>query len=100
MAAINLKVKVNDGTTKVFRFAIDAPIGDLLKDIREKIGEAGDGKDHGLFQAGSKGKPARWLKANRTMKFYGINNGVCSFSFLKKMSISTTPTSQAFQLFF
>lgn len=80
MAAINLKIKVSDGSTKVFRFSIDAPIGDLLKDIREKIGEEGPGKDHGLFQPGSKGKPARWLKANRTMKFYGINNGVCSRS--------------------
>jgi len=52
------------------------PIDGLLKDIRDKIGEQGTGKDHGLFQAATKDRPARWLKANRTLKYYSISTGV------------------------
>jgi hypothetical protein len=82
MAAINLKITTGPGVVKSFRFSIDQPIGELVKDIREKIGDESSGKDHALFQAGAKGRPPRWLKNNRTLKFYNINNGVRDLPFM------------------
>jgi talin len=79
MAAINLKITTGPGVIKSFRFSVDQPIGELARDIREKIGDEGSGKDHALFQAGTKARPPRWLKNNRTLKFYNINNGVRVF---------------------
>lgn len=74
MASVNVKVIIG-AATRTFRFSVEQSVGEALKDIREKIGEEGSGADHGLFQASSKGKKARWLKNNRPLKFYNITNG-------------------------
>eukprot|EP01122_Echinamoeba_exundans_P006474 TRINITY_DN1832_c0_g2_i1.p1 TRINITY_DN1832_c0_g2~~TRINITY_DN1832_c0_g2_i1.p1 ORF type:complete len:1932 (+),score=539.51 TRINITY_DN1832_c0_g2_i1:105-5900(+) len=72
MAAINLRVKFEDQSIKTFRFSLDAPLGDLLLDIKEKVGGDKGARDHGLFQPSTKETPARWLRSNRPLKYYGI----------------------------
>lgn len=84
MAALHVKVIIGVAT-KTFKFSAEQSVADALKDIRqanlEKQGaDAEGGADHGLFQAASKGKKARWLKANRPLKFYNITSGVRPFS--------------------
>lgn len=80
MATIHVKIIIGVAT-KTFKFSPEQSVADALKDIRQanldKQGaEAEGGADHGLFQAPTKGKKARWLKSNRPLKFYNITSGV------------------------
>lgn len=79
MASIHVKIIIGVAT-KTFKFSPEQSVADALKDIRQanldKQGaDAEGGADHGLFQAASKGKKARWLKNNRPLKFYNITSG-------------------------
>ncbi|XP_049848543.1 talin-B-like [Schistocerca gregaria] len=71
MASVNVKIIIGD-FTKVFRFSVDSFVADAIKEIQHKLGQ--EGGDHGLYQPAYKGKKARWLKGNRTLKFYNIVN--------------------------
>lgn len=87
MASINVKILVGD-QTKTFRFSIDSYVSDALKEIKEKLPMGTSGSaDHGLFQPAAGEIKPRWLKNNRTLKFYGITNGVC----YKYLSIFSLP---------
>jgi hypothetical protein len=103
MAAINLRIKFEDLSIKTFRFALDAPLGDLLLDIKEKVGGDKGARDHGLFQPSGKETPARWLRSNRTLKYYGIVANVRILSQLLSMcsdfSPSERPKSQVYSRF-
>lgn len=75
MATINVKI-IYETSTKMFRFSVDMLIEEALKEIKSRFSED-TGIEHRLFQSASKNKKSRWLKNNRTFKFYGIGNGVC-----------------------
>lgn len=75
MAVISLKIKLNEVTTRLFRTSVETLIGDLQKDVQEKMAVSDTEQDHALFQPPQKGKPGHWLALNRTIKFYGIHNG-------------------------
>lgn len=77
MATINVKIIYED-FTKMFRFSVDMLIEDALKEIKARFKDE-SGVEHRLFQNATKNKKSRWLKNNRTFKFYGIENGVCSY---------------------
>ena len=57
------------------RFTGNMSISEAIKEIREKL-ETG-GQDHGLFQATNPkaGRPARWLRGDRTFNFFDVKSG-------------------------
>jgi hypothetical protein len=55
-------------------------ISEVIKEIQTKT-ELG-GADHGLYQRAAKGKKARWLQPNRTLRFYDITSNVCYLFFV------------------
>lgn len=76
MASINVKVIIKN-QTKTFRFSNELYIGEAIKEILVKLNETSSALDHGLFQPATDEIKARWLKNNRTFKYYGIASGVC-----------------------
>lgn len=75
----NVEIKVSyDNQTKTFRFSSELLVEEALKEIKERFFDE-SGLSFGLFQPATKTKKARWLKNNRTLKFYGITNGVWLF---------------------
>lgn len=77
MASINVKVLVGD-QSKTFRFPLESYVSEAIREVREKIVSGSTGaSDHGLFQPATGEIKPRWLKNNRTLKYYGITNGVC-----------------------
>jgi hypothetical protein len=75
--ALSLKVTFGtSGLQKTMRFTMDMSVGEALKLIQEKTSEGGT--DHGLVQKEKKEKqqPARWMKENKLLQFYGLENGV------------------------
>lgn len=83
MASINIKVIIKN-QTKTFRFSNEMYIGEAIKEILLKLNDTGSALDHGLFQPASGELKARWLKNNRTFKYYGIASGVCIFFYYVK----------------
>lgn len=79
MATIDIKVGYAN-QTKAFRFSSELLVAEALKEIKERFAED-TGLSFALFQPPTKSKKARWLKSNRTFKFYGITNGVCLVTF-------------------
>lgn len=81
MSDVSIKVKYPDNSTKSIRMSPDKFIADLVEEVRAKA--AGDenapADSFGLFQAAAKGRGARWLLPNRTLKFYGINSSGVRF---------------------
>jgi hypothetical protein len=65
---------------KVMKFMQDMGVSEAIQVIREKT-QVG-GPDFGLFQPSTNAEEtttARWLKENRTLQFYGLENGVSFF---------------------
>jgi hypothetical protein len=87
--SLSLRIKYQKfGTTsetlKVIKFAPNQGIAEACRMCQEKIGEGGP--DHGLFQPGNDGRrPPRWLRADRTLAFYDLQNNVPYFSILEIM---------------
>ncbi len=80
--ALSLKVKlVSLGTTKTMRFMQDMSVSEMCKEIREKCPNAG-GADHGIFQPGGPLQKPRWLKPDKTLRFYDLQSGVTCNSFV------------------
>jgi hypothetical protein len=73
--AVSLKVKYPDGASKAFRLSPEKFVADLIEEVRSKMKDESLGQELvGLFQPGTKGRSARWLLPNRTLKFYGITS--------------------------
>ena len=47
-------------------------VGEVCKDIRDKLGEETGGADHGLFWPDT----GKWLDPRRTLDFYDLKSGV------------------------
>jgi len=57
------------------RFVGEMSISEVAKEIREKVPNAG-GADHGIFQPGNITQKPRWLKPEKTIRFYDLHSGV------------------------
>jgi hypothetical protein len=77
--ALQIKINLPNNSTKTFKFPPDMLISEVVKEIQIKT-EIG-GADHGLYQRAAKGKKARWLQQNRTLRFYDITSNVFRFFF-------------------
>ncbi len=76
--ALSLKILlVGASQQKTMRFMQDMSVSEAIKEIREKTNVGGP--DHGLFQPGEAERPARWLKENRTLALYQLENNVSEF---------------------
>lgn len=77
--ALSLKIFiVEKNQQKIMRFPQDILVAEAIKDIAEKTNAGG--ADHGLFQPEEGGKPARWLKENRSLKAHELVSGVRSIT--------------------
>jgi hypothetical protein len=77
-AILNLRVFIpSTNSTRTLRFAADMPVGQMLKEIADRIGMEGRA-DHGLFSPPNKEtmKKGFWLDRKRTLRFYGIASNV------------------------
>jgi hypothetical protein len=72
--ALQIKINLPNNSTKTFKFPPDISVAEVIKEIQAKT-ELG-GADHGLYQRATKGKKARWLQPNRTLRFYDIISNV------------------------
>jgi talin len=74
--AISLKVNMRSiGNTKTMRFVGEMSISEVAKEIREKVPNAG-GNDHSIFQPGTVTQKPRWLRVEKTLRFYDLQSGV------------------------
>lgn len=74
--AVSLKVNLRSiGTTKTMRFVGEMSVSEMAKEIRDKVPNAG-GSDHGIFQPGTITQKPRWLRIEKTLRFYDLQSGV------------------------
>lgn len=72
MSTISLKITITElGVTKTLQFYGDKTIVEVLREVREKIGDTTSGQDHGLFNPENK----KWLLNNKTLDFYDLKSG-------------------------
>jgi talin len=69
--SINLKVTCGE-QVKTMRLTSAMSVSEACAQLARKMGI--DGVDHGLFQPGEGKRPARWLRADRTLGFYDLKN--------------------------
>lgn len=73
---MSLAVKIfvqKTGATKTMQFDGGQSVGEVIREIRNKIGEGGS--DHGLFLVGDDIRSGKWLENNKTLNFYDVRSG-------------------------
>lgn len=77
MAALELKIDIKGERSTKMRFPMNFTVHEALKEIwSTKIGQSE--RDHGLYlprESNRKGK-AQWLRPERTLRYYDIQDGV------------------------